>query len=285
MYTVKAFDTHAEVFTDITSVSDQNIKEIVSLVPKYVTVVLRKQNLTADIFASLIRKIGHTTKPNYYFNHPNYPDICNVTNQKDDLGNNIGVFPEGKINWHSAGNNRKYPEQFIVLYCVKKGLGGDTYFSNGYLSYKDLPDKYKSLSHKIKIVISLNKGDMGFTEKEFEIFKGDFDKRRDKEIYRTITKSLLSYNPYTNKPALYFCYPVINNMYIENNSSFEYLEMFSFLKKHMFQKKYIYHHKWEEGDLIFNDQCSGLHRREIVKKNKIRLLYRIAFNLRKNVYL
>ncbi|MCZ0932380.1 MAG: TauD/TfdA family dioxygenase [Oligoflexia bacterium] len=279
-YQIETFKTHAEIFVDIKLATTETVKEIVSLVPRHITVILKKQHLTAETFVSLVKKAGFTNRHDYYFNDPDYPEISRVTNERDASGHRVGVFPSAELSWHSAGNNRKHPEQFIALYCVKKGLGGDTYFANGYLSYEDLPEKYKNLSHKVKVVIRCNKENMNLTAQEAEIFSGQFDKQRGKETYQTIVKPLVSYNPYTNKPALYFCHPYINNMYIEGDNNFDSLEFFSFLKKHMFQKKYIYHHKWEEGDLIFNDQSSGLHRRDAVNKEEIRFLYRVAFNLK-----
>ena len=279
------FGTHVEVCEkmDLKSMSAAFIREVISLIPKYITVVLRNQKFSAADFVNIFRRAGVIFESGgYYFNHPGEPEIVIVSNKKNKSGEPIGVFADHEIKWHSNGNTRKQPKGLLALYCKKKGLGGDTYFSNGYLSYEDLKKHYKILCHKVQIITQFPEDlyDFKLENKTFKVFTGQFDRNKNKpEVYfKQLKKPFVKYNPYSKKPAIYFCYPSIKDFEIKNEPSFNKEKLYSYLKQHLFQDKYVYCHKWEEGDLILNDQSSGLHRRDAVKKE--RLLYRLAFDLK-----
>ena len=284
---IKYFDTHIEIIANICSVNERTLEMIASLIPKHVTVVLRNQSLTAEKMVSIIKTIGYCYKKPYFACHENVPEILNVTNKRDSSGKKLGIFADFEVAWHTNGSTRKNPEKFIALYCKKPGVGGDTYFSNGYLSYRDLPEDIKRLVHEVFIQTQFDakRKDSIYkllpNDPEYKVFTGFIDKQNGRETTFGIHHHpLVRYNDYTAKPAVYFCYPTIQKLYRKDNKKFDELSLWNYLKGHLFQKKYVYHHKWRTGDLIFNDQSSGLHRRDAVRRELERHLYRIAFNLK-----
>ncbi|MCJ8276853.1 MAG: TauD/TfdA family dioxygenase [Bdellovibrionales bacterium] len=266
--------------------SVSEIKEIGRLLNEHVLVLFRNQNLSKDDLIRITSVIGKHARRKFFFNDPEHPEIIRVTNKRDDGGNKLGVFADLELGWHSNGNTRKNPPlDAIALYCVKKGKGGDTYFSNNSLSYKDLPPERKLLLENIKCHIRFDptREDTFYklspNDPEYSVFTGTADKKMGIDTdYGTVIKPLVCVHRYSKKSSLYFCYPVIDELTSIDGSSFDKEEVWNFLKEYMFTEKYVYKHIWQEGDLILNDQWLGFHRRTAVDPSCERYLHRLAFD-------
>ncbi len=254
------------------------------------TIVFTGQDLSASEFVDCIRNIGNMRRRDYFFNHPSCPEITLVTNQRDAEGRKQGVFADLELGWHSNGNTRSDSEAFLALYCVAPGVGGETWFSHGQRSYADLSPDLKALVEEIECEYEFDpsRPDTFYKIKpedpEYRVFTGEADRINGRETrYGRVCRPLVSVHPFSNKKSLYFSYPTLSRWWRRDGKGFNEKELWSFLKNHMFQDKYVYKHQWKKGDLIFNDQLSGFHRRTEVSSVETRQLYRIAFDFNNHV--
>ena len=76
----------------------------------------------------LVNYISKKAGFDVYFEHKEYPGISRVTNEKDENGKFVGLFPESELGWHNNGNWRigntllRAVLLFIVLALVNRLL-------------------------------------------------------------------------------------------------------------------------------------------------------------------
>ena len=135
---------------DLAKASDEEILELGRRIAIDNVLIVRNQDLTKEQMVRVARTIGETVKPGQFMNDPDYPDLCRVTNERDDEGEKIGIFADGELGWHSNGNARDAgKESCVALYCVRPGIDSVTSFCDTRQAYADLPDDMKELLLKV----------------------------------------------------------------------------------------------------------------------------------------
>jgi taurine dioxygenase len=289
MFKTCHLDGHSiEVFADINSLDNSQLIELVKLATQHTTVVLRKQSVSDEKLITIAKLMGRTISQRYFFCHPKYTEIGLVTNKRDEHNNKIGVFADHELGWHSNGNTRKSPqEDMILLYCKKKGLGANTYFANTRVAYNDLTDEYKNIVNNVmcELTFDVTREDPFYkidkSDPEYALFSGKIlEKQGINNDYGFFTKPLVCSHPRTKQRALYFPYQLFNRWWHLNDIPLDQ-SLKDFLIAHTFNPKYVYEHKWENGDIVLNDQWNTLHKRNKVSAQGERLLYRVPFGLDK----
>ncbi len=276
-----------EIEINLQNASKEQLYEIAKLTCKNVTILIRNQNLTKKNLIEIYTTLGSAHKRKFFFSDDEYPEICLVTNKRSEKGEKLGVFADLELGWHSNGNTRSNPDQdLIMLYCEKPGLGGDTSFVNTKMAFEELSDEdkkyYETLTSEIRFDVSHKEKfyDLSKDDPEYQVFSGVSEKKRGLDTdYGIAKKPLVCEHRYTKDKALYFCYPLIERLVDDKGDTVDSVVVEK-LKAHVFQKRYIYEHKWQPGDVIFNDQVMGLHKRTAVSREVERLLYRLCFNLK-----
>lgn len=282
---------------DLMNASDAELKEFVKTIPDYHFILLRNIPSDKDKLVKIVNKMGKTyIRPEgLYFTDPDAVEITRVTNARDDDGKKMGLFADLELCWHSNGTLRKnVPQITLMLHCVKPGDPdhGITGFCNMKQAYKDLPEEIKDLidtmevRHSMKAfageIPSIGKNDGGYKltpdDPEYEIFNGTNVNNQGTTTYTTekekVWKPLVVTHPWHGEKALYFIPSVVVEWRNPAYPDFDSEWLWNYLYDHCFQEKYIYRHKWQPGDMIFNDQYYGLHNRTEVKGD--RLLWRFC---------
>jgi len=291
-----------------------NWHEVCRNQPKDIIAYIPGANLHEQELLDGATSIGKLYSPkkagfDVYFEHKEYPGISRVTNEKDEDGKFVGLFPESELGWHNNGNWRHWKhviESCIAFYCVRPGEQVVTSYLNSHQAYVDLPDELKEQADKFEYWAqfdkdnsiyqfdddSLNKG----MDELLAIFEGNLKAtgRKNNDTVNPVRgswKPLIVQHPYRTIPswwdqenspkAIYTGHfgvmrKLRNKETGEEITLEEAKPLLSALHKHLFQPQYMYHHHWKTGDLIINDQFMSYHARNAVKGD--RLLYRIAFN-------
>ena len=286
-----------QVEFDLLNADDKELKEFVKSIPEHHLLLLKNVPSDKEKLVEVVNRIGKTyIRPEgLYFTDPDAVEITRVTNARDDDGKKMGLFADLELCWHSNGTLRKNVKQItLMLHCVKPGDAdyGITGFCNMKQAYDDLPEDIKELIDSIEVrhsmkafageVPSIGKNDGGYKltpeDPEYEIFNGSNVNSKGTTTYTTeneeVWKPLVPTHPWHGQKTLYFIPSVIVEWRNPANPNFDSEWLWNYLYDHCFQEKYIYRHKWEPGDMIFNDQYYGLHNRTEVKGD--RLLWRFC---------
>lgn len=266
------------VFNNINfkTATTEHLRDFGKTIARDNVVIVRGQDLSNEEMVRVARTVGRTVKPRQFMNDDKYPDLCRVTNRRDEDGEKIGIFADGELGWHSNGNARDAgTESCVALYCIEPGIDSVTSFCDVRQAYRDLPETDKN---------ELLNVDGAFKFMNNTFYHLDED---DKELkmYQehpafdtAITKPLVYTHPYDKEKGLYITYHYITKLW-DRETGEDKTHLVEELKAHTFQDKYIYHHSdWQPGDFIFMDQWHSLHKRNLVQGD--RFLWRLAFDYR-----
>ena len=226
-----------------------------------------EQELDAPDLANLFNRIGECEKPDLFMNHKDNPEIFNVTGERDEDGNKIGMFGDGELGWHSNGNSRHKIDKILIgLYCIQGDPNTTLSVCNTVEPFYDMSEDeqeyYKSIRIKIKFknhtMYSLDDDDP-----ELEFMSAN----------RGSIRELVGIHPHTGQHYFYFPYHFICGAW-EGRSKVDHEPIIEKLIPKIFKSKYQFHHVFQPGDLLFMDQLASLHRRTPVMGP--RLLWRVA---------
>ena len=286
-------------------------KELAYALPDDVLQLIPNANLSEEHLMEGAGAIGNIYDPakagyDVYFMHKEHTGIARVTNEKDENGKFVGLFPESVLGWHNNGNWRHWRhvvESALAFYCVKPGEGVITSFCNSKAAYDDLPMELKMVAENFEYWAEFDKNNSIYQfddeslnagmDEMLAIFEGTLKatgrKNKVANPVRGSWKPLIVEHPGRTVPAWFKDkgkaiytghFGVMRRCRSkETGEEFTMDEMKPLLKllhDHLFQEKYIYHHEWKQGDLLLNDQFFSYHARNEVKGD--RLMYRVAFN-------
>jgi len=247
-----------------------NLKQIKSLVKSIQEdgyALMHDQKCTMSELTDFFRCIGECEKPGLFMNDTEYPEIFYVTGKRDNAGQKIGMFGDGELGWHSNGNSRHLIDKILIgLYCKQGDVNTTLSICNTSDPFADLSEKEQAYWKNIKIRLKFQNNTMYHLDDDDPEL--EFMSKNKGSI-----RSLVSNHPYTNKPYFYFPYHFIIKAW-EGKTQIDHKEMIENLKPIIFRSRYQTHHVFSEGDLLFMDQLTTLHRRSPVMGD--RLLYRIA---------
>jgi len=281
---------------DFLTASDKELYELCLQIPEHNSVIIK--NVPDDKYAISLQmaKISGIKPSNminhdwvnknygvYFYSDEDIPFVQRVSNIRSKEGTPTGLFADYNLGWHSDGMVEGPDRICICLHCVNPGESntGVTSFVNLRDAYKDLPLDIKEIVNQVEVGISL------------QVFRGDKNplhntKFKGYEIPKTdplskayenmdcwnyvFRKPLVMSHPWHKAKSLFFIPTSIVDMKRKDNAPIDTQGLWDYLTDHIFQEKYIYHHKWEAGDLLFNDQWFNLHKRSATAGS--RLLHR-----------
>ena len=287
------------------------------LLKKYLLVVLPKCNLLVDQYYNLCDQLGEIctygqyrgrkqTGNDQFYTYldkddcPVYPGLVRITGKQDKKGNYLGIAPgySTVLNWHNDQAERdivtvnknskikgmwKYPlkdkiherplPEIIALQGVEGTRGSITEICQLVNPFLSEEDSTKAWFREIKLEWGYVKGNDGIYDSGV-IHEEDKVKR----ILPIVTKAI------NGKEGLHFS--PSQTIRIEGKSIEEYNQLKEYIMKNYVQQKYIYRHIWNNGDIIFTDQKTSIHRRIGTNKNSIpmsklrkRLLHHVEFHI------
>jgi len=203
---------------------------------------------------------------------PLHPHVSLISNLDED-GNPVkdnGTLGSYEVIWHSDNSYVEVPPAGSMLYAViiPENGGGDTWFNNQYLAYKELPAELKKeIAGKSQIHDS--------TRNSAGVLRPTVKLPTRPEEVPGPAHPLVRVHPVTKKRALYLGrrrdWP---SNYIIGMSNEDSEALLDKLWAHATQPKYAWGHQWRVGDLVLWDNRCCMHYRSEVDPNQARVMYR-----------
>lgn len=252
---------------NILNYSDEQIKALATLIQKEGAAVFYDQSFDEQSYINLLKRFGELEAPGLFMNPKEFPELFLVTGRRDADGKKIGQFGDGELGWHSNGNSRHLIDKILIsLYCVKGEPNTTLSICHTSKPFYDLTEEEKDYWRSITIRIKFQNHTMySLDDDDPEL---EFMSKNKGSI-----RKLVGTHPHTGDEYFYFPYHFIIKAW-EGKKEIDHVEMIERLKPIVFRSKYQYHHVFQEGDLLFMDQFTSLHRRTPVAGD--RLLWRIA---------
>jgi alpha-ketoglutarate-dependent taurine dioxygenase len=270
--------------TDVRTLTDEEIKQIVSLVLNNTTVVIHKHpDMTTDEYRAFTHRMGKVQTDGapgtggVYHLPGSDNEILRVTGAKDENGNNLGIFAQKEeLLWHCAEPGKADRNDIFCLYGIQGTQGSITSYTNSQLAYLDLlkvtdaPEGLIDSLHQLEAYydFNLNLDDVTATlsKPNYTSTKGQFPI----VIKNKSGKQGIYISP-KQRPLLFK-----NGVELDRKTKYKYV---SFLYDFLTQEKYVYDHHWTDGDIVLNCQWHSLHKRNHFEQVEQRLLWRIMINV------
>lgn len=247
--------------------TNSQLKELCENIQKQGAAIFYDQNLSEQEYIDLVKRIGNMEAPDLFMNPKEYPEIFLVTGKRDPEGHKIGMFGDGELGWHSNGNSRHNNDKILIgLYCVEGDVNTTLSICHTSMPFYDLTEEEKEYWRSIKIKIKFQNDTMYHLDDddpELEFMSAN----------KGSIRKLVGKHPHTGDEYFYFPYHFIIGAW-EGAKKIDHEEMKQRLMPIIFRSKYQHHHVFKEGDLLFMDQFSSLHRRSPVMGD--RMLWRVA---------
>ena len=217
-----------------------------------VVLCVRDQKLeTPEDFLTAVHQFGEPMKQVVAtYRLEGYEDIEVLSNrQTDERTENKKPMTRGGT-WHTDHSNMEIPPKATMLYAIAiPDTGGNTQFTNMYLTYDALPDDMKKQLKGKRAFHSYlsSRAPRKLLERTEE----------EKKVSDGVWQPLVRLHPETNRKSLY-----MNQMRIEHVDGMEHEEGFAFMDKlytHCDKPEFHYSHKWKLGDVLIWDDRASLH--------------------------
>ncbi len=229
---------------DINLADTFQINKIKEAVNNYGVIFFRKQNLNSECYIKFAKNFGK------FFDYPmlkglkNYPNITVV----EKLPGETVAFGEG---FHTDSTYVYNPPTYTMLYSIKtpKKGRGNTQFASQYLSYKELPQKYKNEIENLKAVFSAD-GPISKTRNNRTAEKGTGVDPKSLSAEHKIVKV----NNINNKKSIFLSPGHVTKIvgYDEKESK----ELLTYLYQHQIKSNFVYNFEWEPNCLaIWANGC------------------------------
>ena len=247
--------------------TDDELRDVMRQVQHDGLAIFTEQEYTEAQLTSIFKRIGECEAPGLFMNDPDHPEIFKVSGERDGDGNKIGMFGDGELGWHSNGNSRHLIDKILIgLYCVKGDPNTTLSICNTSQPYYDLSEDEREYYESIKIKIKF---------KNHTMYSLDDD---DPELEfmnknRGSIRNLIGVHPHNDLKYFYFPYHFICGAW-EGKKKVDHEPIIEKLIPKIFKSKHQTHHIFQQGDMLFMDQFTSLHRRTPVMGP--RLLWRVA---------
>ena len=201
--------------------------------------------------------------------HPHVSLISNLDEEGHPVKDN-GDLGSYEVVWHSDNSYVEVPPAGSMLYAViiSPNGGGDTYFSNQYLAYEELPEDLKKAIAGRSQRHDASRNSAGILRPTVKL------PTTPEEVPGPV-HPLVRVHPVTGKRALYLGrrrdWPSNYIIGMPNDESERLLDR---LWAHASQEKYAWGHQWRVGDLILWDNRCAMHYRSEVDATRPRVMYR-----------
>jgi alpha-ketoglutarate-dependent taurine dioxygenase len=284
-------------------------EEFIELVKEYGIITWKKQvNVSRAEYVDFQKKIGYHQPADMWCNDPEYPEIFRVTNKKLNEYGDEGLFSHGELDWHCNLGFTPDSEEMVGLRAITCPKGSVTTWANSMPYFAQLDPMEQMLFDEYYVHLT---NDIQSTyEKRLLHYslpvhdQADMDKQRKSRMIQHAINYDQPYDLYPeprfakdnylrlvpNHPlgmeGIYF--PHLNMAdigYSNGNILYNHKEIYEKIRKEYIDvDDYHYHHEWDEGDILFADQFTGVHRRNNVWEernldvaNDIRYMERTAF--------
>ena len=249
----------------INEMNDDILKEIKKAFLENLVIFFQNIKFTPETYLDFAKKFGIPIIYPFIKGLKEFPEITPILKTETDKNVFGGV-------WHSDTTYLNKPPMATMLYALEvPDHGGDTVFSNQYLSYKELSPKMKnflkglkalSISGKSNVVKTrsdaLKRSSAGMKGNEFSAIHPVVRTHPD-----TLMKSLYINEAHTLK---------FNELTEEESKP-----ILDFLFKHQIKSDFTCRFKWKKGSLAIWDNRCTLHYPINDYIGKRRLMHRITF--------
>lgn len=258
---------------NVKNLTDEDIQAIGRVLAEKTVVVIKKQsNLTEEEQVAFCERIGFVRT--YKWDNekmwkaisPNHKQVAIVTGKRND--DNLPGLHGGhdELGWHcnSPWDPTRMP--IIYLYAVEHTKGSRTSYINAIAAYEALPQEWKDRIEKFHL-------------RPMDLYD---NYSTQGQTFGLVPKENTNYQPALHQQnqagydTLHFPWNQITGLREVEDAEFQ--EIKKFLEEHMTRDEFVYHHDWEDGDIVFADQWSGLHKRWAFELMHERLLHRIGLN-------
>lgn len=277
----------------LTPYKDMKEQDFIDLVREYGTVVWKKDKATVDEYIDFQMRVGYHQAAEIWCNDDKYPQIYRVTNLKvKDEHEAEGLFGHGDLDWHCNILFTPDSEENVALRCVEVPPGSQTIMANSIPFWNNLSQEKRDLYDTLYLSITSIMEDTYENHLAHYVLPTaelkDFDKKRaSRAIQRSMnydeaedafgeprfqkknTLKMVSNHP-LGINGIYF--PHLNLSYMcdkDGNKLDNHRELYQEIKaEYIDSTQYHYAHEWEEGDICFMEQLTGVHRRNNVWEEK-----------------
>lgn len=255
-------------YEQISKFDDSQLADLAHEIQTRGAVIAHDQKMDERTYIDLMKRFGECEAPDLFMNPKEYPEIFLVTGRRDEKGKKVGMFGDSELGWHSNGNSRHQIDKILIsLYCIKEDINTTLSICNTAKPFASLSEEEKEYWRSIKIRIKFQNNTMYHLDDDDPEL--EFMSKNKGSI-----RKLVGSHPVTGEEYFYFPYHFIVKAW-QDRQEIDIVEMIEKLKAIIFQSKYQFHHIFKEGDLLFMDQFTSLHRRTPVA-DPDRLLWRIA---------
>ena len=197
---------------------------------------------------------------------PEFPEI-NVISNVIENGRPIGNLGAGEAVWHADMTYIEQPPKACILHGLEIPLGqGNTYFSNMYQAYDELPDDLKAAIEGKVAIHDASHNSAGMLRKGYE---ETTDVRQTPGVRHPLVRT----HPRSGRRALFLGRRPLS--YIVGMEVAESEALLDALWAHATQERFTFTHEWEVGDTLIWDNLSVLHRRDSFDSDARRVLHRV----------
>jgi len=257
--------------------SDEVLRDIVSIFYRHQFIVIRDQKLQLEDFDQFSRAFGKQ-RPHFLDhlrmdNHASILMLSNIYEGKRQLG----VY-EGACFWHTDVAYEDPPNSATIVYSVKppRDGGGPTYVADMFSAYDALPEKMKQRLDELTVLHHYgNRYDTKEGSPTAAETLTEDQKRRVENVYHPLVKS----HPATGRKSLY---GVAGSSFgIEGMPDDEAWDLLHELAEHATQPRFTTAYDYARGDIACWDTYSTLHKAPVQKPAQpddphARMLWRVS---------
>lgn len=290
---IKSNEGHTVAVRVLTPYNEMKEKDFINLVKEYGILVWKKDTATTEEYIDFQMRIGYHQPAEIWCNDDQFPQIYRVTNLKIKNEHEAeGLFGHGELDWHCNILFTPDSEEMVSLRCVEVPSGSQTIMANSIPFWNNLSQEKRDLYDRLYLRITNKMEDTYENKLAHYVLPTtelkDFDKKRaSRSVQRSMnydqdentfptprfekknTLKLISKHP-LGINGVYF--PHLNLSYIsdkEGNKLDNHKELYEEIKsEYIDSKKYHYVHEWEEGDICFMEQLTGVHKRNNIWEEK-----------------
>lgn len=239
------------VDVDLKSIDDAQFSQIYRAWLDYHVICVRDQQLEIPDFLAYSRRFGEIAPhPSKSTRHPEHPEITvlGVGKFRPDGTLDKDIYRRGAEGFHTDGSYEEAPFKATQLYALAiPSRGGDTFFSNAYACWTELPEDLKRRLH----------GRYGFFKyggrKQLNALLNPEDR-----VVPPVRHPLVRVHPETGRTSLYYDQGKI--LRIEGYSEAESDALIDEMNAYMQEPPCQYRHHWRKGDVVIWDNRCAYHK-------------------------
>jgi taurine dioxygenase len=230
----------------------QTVDRLTDELGRHSILLFRDQTLSPEQHIDCSRYFG-ALEPHVanQFNLSSHPEIFVVSNVVEN-GREIGARGGAK-HWHSDYSYREHPSLGSLFYCLEAPPeGGQTQFASMYAAYERLSQEQQKFLASARAVHDYNHYWTTYTPHRPPLTA------QQKAQVPPVAHPALRTHPVSGRSALYLCQHVVSHF--EGMSSDESQKIVEEVVGAATDARFVYTHEWREGDVLFWDNRSSIHR-------------------------